>query len=113
MTARSQTGQASIELVAFLPIVLVIALATFSFAAAHAADEEAGAAAEAAALAVLQGHDPREAARAALPAGSRGRAEIDVAGPSVRVRVRPSLPIRALADRLTADERAHAGSSAR
>jgi hypothetical protein len=108
MTARSQTGQASIELVAFLPLVLLIALAVYSFAAAHVADEEAGAAAEAAALAVLQGNDPRDAALAALAPGSRGRAEIDVTGASVRVRLRPRLPIRALADRLTADVHAHA-----
>ena len=105
--AASPAGQASVELLAFLPLVLLVALAVFSFAAAHAAHEEAGAAAEAGALALLQGRDAREAARAALPDPSR--AEIDVAGTAVHVRVRPRLPIRALADRLTGDERAHAG----
>ena len=107
MSARSEAGQASVELVAFLPLVLLIALAVFCFAAAQAAREEAGAAAEAAALALLQGRDAREAARAALPPASRPRARISVSGASVRVHVRPRLPL--LADRLAATEEAHAG----
>jgi hypothetical protein len=104
---RSDLGQASVELVAFLPLVLLIALAIFSFAAAQAAREEAGAAAEAAALALLQGRDAREAARAALPPASRARARISVSGASVRVHLRPRLPL--LANRLAATEEAHAG----
>ncbi len=103
---RRQRGQASVELVAFLPLVLLLALAVFAFAAAQAAREEAGAGAEAAALALLQGRDAHEAARAALPPASRARARIDVAGTSVRVHLRPRLPL--LADRLAADEEAHA-----
>jgi hypothetical protein len=111
--ARSEAGQASVELVAFLPLVLLIALAGFALAAAQAADEEAGSAAEAGALALLQGRDAREAARAALPAGSRPRARIEIDGASVHVHVRPRLPIRSLADRLAGDEHAHAGPRAR
>jgi Flp pilus assembly protein TadG len=99
-------GQASVELVAFLPLLLLIALAIFSFAAAQAAREEAGAAAEAAALALLQGRDAREAARTALPPASRTRARIEISGTSVSVRLRPRLPL--LANRLAATEEAHA-----
>jgi hypothetical protein len=113
MIARGDAGQASVELVAFLPLVLLIALTVFSFAAAQAADDEAGAAAEAGALALLQGRDPRAAARGALPAGSRPRAEIEIDGRSIHVRVRPRLPFRALADRLAGDEHAHAGPRTR
>ncbi|WP_051325079.1 pilus assembly protein TadG-related protein [Candidatus Solirubrobacter pratensis] len=113
MTVRSHRGQASIELIAFLPLVLLIALAVFSFAAAQAAHEEAGAAAEAGALAILQGREPRQAARDALPEGTRERARIEVDGPSVHVHVRPNLPIAALADTLAADEHAHAGPGTR
>jgi putative Flp pilus-assembly TadE/G-like protein len=102
------SGQASIELVAFLPLVLLVALALFSFAAAHAAQDEAGAAAEAGALAVLQGRDPEDAARDAIPRGSRDRARIEVDGGSVQVRVRPRLPIPALADRLAGEAHARA-----
>ena len=50
-TVGRDAGQASVELVAFLPLVLLIALVVFSFAAAQAAREEAGAAAEAADIA--------------------------------------------------------------
>ena len=108
MTARSPRGQASIELIAFLPLVLLIGLTGFSFAAAQSARDEAGAAAEAGALAILQGREPREAARDALPEGTRERARIEVDGPSVHVHVRPNLPIAALAGALAADEHAHA-----
>jgi hypothetical protein len=103
-------GQASIELVAFLPLVLVIALAVFSFLAAHAADEQAGAAAEAGALALLEGRDAETAVHDALPEGVRDRAHVDVDTTSVHVTVRPKLPIALLADHLTADERSTTGA---
>lgn len=102
-----EAGQASVELVAFLPLVLLIALAIFSFAAAQAAREEAGAAAEAGALALLQGRNAREAAQAALSPASRTQARINVSGASVRVHLRAHLPL--LANRLAATEEAHAG----
>ena len=108
-------GQASVEVVAFLPLVVLIALAAFTAISAHAADEQAGEAAEAAALALLQGGaDPRAAAKHALPQAARGRATIDVSGPRVRVRVRPRLflPVPGLADRLAGKARADAGGVA-
>jgi hypothetical protein len=113
VTAR---GQASVELIAFLPLVIVIALAAFTAIAAHAADEQAGEAAEAAALMLLQGGgEPRAAAREALPERARARATVVVAGHRVRVRVRPRvvLPIQGLADRLAGEARAAAGPLAR
>jgi hypothetical protein len=103
-----EAGQASVELVAFLPLVLLIALAVFSFVAAQAAREEAGAAAEAGALALLQGRDAHEAAQAALSPASRARARITVSGTSVRVHLRAHLPL--LANRLAATEEANAGA---
>ena len=105
-------GQASVELVAFLPLVMLIALAAFSAVSAHAAHEQAGEAAEAAALALIQGGaDPRAAANDALPKGAQKRATISVDGRRVRVRVRPrlALPVPGLADRLAGDVRANAG----
>ena len=104
-----ERGQASIELVAFLPLALLIALAVFSFLAAHSASEEAGAAAEAGALALLQGRDADTAARDALSSGTRDRAHIDVGTTTVHVTVRPRLPIPVLANQLTADEKASTG----
>ena len=112
--ARDVRGQASVEVVAFLPLVVLIALAAFTAISAHAAHEQAGEAAEAAALALIQGGaDPRAAAKDALPRGARSRATITVRGHHVRVRVRPRLPLAVpgLADRLAGDVRAYAGPS--
>ena len=51
--------------------------------------EQAGQAAQAGAMAMLQGGDPRESARRALPAGVRRRAAVEIHGRRVTVRVRP------------------------
>lgn len=105
-------GQASVEVVAFLPLVVLIALAAFTAISAHVAHEQAGEAAEAAALALLQGGtDPRAAAKEALPQTVRARATIIVSGRHVRVRVRPRLllGVPGLADHLAGDVRATAG----
>jgi len=103
-------GQASIEVLGLLPLVAVIALAAFTMIASHTAGEQAGEAAEAGALAVLQGGvDPREAAEEALPKATRKRSTITVSGRRVHVRVRPRLPIPGLADRLAGEARADAG----
>ena len=87
----SENGQATVELVAFLPPLLVVALAAAALLAGHSAAEHAGQAAQAGAMALLQDGDPREAARRALPEGAR--ASIDVEGRRVTVSVRPRLPI--------------------
>jgi hypothetical protein len=110
---RGAAGQASVELVAFLPLALVVALAIFSVVAAQAADEQAGEAAEAGALALLQGDDPRAAATAALSKASRRRATVGLAGRQVHVHVRPRLPlpIPGLAERLAGDAHANAGAA--
>jgi hypothetical protein len=105
----SAAGQASVELVAFLPLVLAAALAGAVLLAGHAATEQAGQAAQAGAMALLQDRDPREAARRALPSGTRSRATIAVEGRRVTVTVRPSVPLSALAAALTAKETADAG----
>ena len=93
---RREDGQATVELVALLPLLLVIAFAAAALLASHIAGEQAGQAAEAGAVALLQGGDPREAARRALSAGARRRADIAVHDRRVTVRVRPNLPLAAL-----------------
>ena len=109
-----ERGQASIEVVGFLPLVIVIALAAFTAVAVHTADEQAGEAAEAAALALLQGgSSAREAAIAALPESTRRRASIAISAGRVHVRVRPRLPFPGLAEHLAGDARADAGPAAR
>ncbi len=107
----SPRGQASVELVGLLPLVAVIALAVVTVLASHVAEEQAGEAAEAGALAVLQGGmEPKDAAERSLPEEARKRATITVADGRVHVRVRPRivLPIPGLAERLAGEARATA-----
>jgi putative Flp pilus-assembly TadE/G-like protein len=103
-------GQASVELVGLLPLVLAVGLAVIAVVTAHSAHEQAGAAAEAGAVAILQDRDPRAAARAALPPAVRPHARISVTGTVVRVRVRPRVPL--LAARLIGTAAADAGPGA-
>jgi hypothetical protein len=104
-----ESGQASVELVAVIPLVVTVGFVVFSFMAAAAAEELAAQAAKAGAVALLQDRDPTEAARAALPGGSRRSARVAVDGRRVTVRVRPRGPIGPINDRLTARAAADAG----
>jgi hypothetical protein len=105
----SESGQATVELVAFLPLLLAVAFVAAALLAGHAATEQAGQAAQAGAIALLQGGDPREAARRSLPRAVRDRATIDVDGRRVRVTVRPRLPVAPVAAAMTASATADAG----
>jgi hypothetical protein len=108
-TAR---GQASIEILGLLPLVALIALVAFTVIAAHTADEQAGEAAEAGALVLVQGgEDPRTAAKQALPGRMRARTTVTVTGTRVHVGVRPRLflSLPGLADRLAGEADATAG----
>jgi len=69
----SERGQASVELVAAVPALLLLALALFQLLAVGYAAVLAGDAAEAGALAVARGSDVRAAARNAVPGWSRAR----------------------------------------
>jgi hypothetical protein len=105
--ASSAGGQATVEVVAFLPLLLAVALAAAALLAGHAAGEQAGQAAQAGAMALLQGGDPHEAARRALPRDAR--ATIEVEGRRVTVTVRPRLPVAPLSTALAARATADAG----
>jgi hypothetical protein len=109
MSVRDSSGQASVELVALAPLLLVVVLAAAQLLAAGAAGELADHAAEAAAIAILQRADPAAAARDAVPRWSHGRMTVRVSGRSVRVRIRPRSPIPALARLLEASGAADAG----
>ncbi|MDA0174803.1 hypothetical protein OJ998_37230 [Solirubrobacter taibaiensis] len=109
-----ERGQASIEVIGLLPLIVLLALVGFTVVASFTAHEQAGEAAGAGALALLQGGtDPRAAARDALPKSVRSRATITLSGRRVHVRVRPrtALPIPGLATRLTRTAHADAGPS--
>ena len=106
---RGSAGQATVELVAMLPLALLVALAIAQLLAAGSARELAGNAAEAGAVALLQGADPVAAARAALPGWSRDRAAVRVSARRVEIRLRPRAVVPLLADRLAATAAADAG----
>jgi ABC-type amino acid transport system permease subunit len=95
-----QRGQASVELVAALPVLLLVAIVALQLLAAGYAMTLADGAAEAGALALASGGSAAEAARGALPGWAEDEVAVTVSGGTVTVRLRPPSPLRALADRL-------------
>jgi hypothetical protein len=104
-----EDGQASVELVALLPLVVAVALGLLQALAAGQAAELAGHAAQSAAVAVAQGRDGAVAARAALPDWARARVQVEVRGTRVRVRLTPRTLVPGIAERLAATATADAG----
>jgi hypothetical protein len=92
-----------VELLALMPLLLALALAVLQLLAVGYASVLAGNAAEAGALALAAGGDPRAGAREALPGWSRARVHVSVRGGEVDVRLRPPALLRALGERLTVD----------
>ena len=109
---RGDHGQAAVELVAMLPVLVAAVLAVVQVLAAGAAAEAASNAAEAGAVALLQDADPAAAAKQALGPSATTRSTILVRGRRVTVRVRPLAPVRAVATALTATSAADAGPGA-
>lgn len=109
MSHPREQGQASVELVALLPVIAAITLAVGQLLAAGVARELAEHAAAAGAIAMLEGRDPAEAARAAVPAWSGARTTVSVHGRTVSVALRPAGPVPALTGMLTARAEASAG----
>ncbi len=107
--ARREHGQSTVELVAMLPLLLAAAFAVAQLLAAGAAREFAGHAAEAGAVALLQGKDPAAAARDAIPGWSRSRLRVEIKGKSVHVAVRPAPLVPPLADAMVARSVARTG----
>jgi len=89
---RSENGQASVELVALLPLVVLVGAALVQVALAGWVQWSAGGAARAAARAHAVGQSPLSAARHAVPRRLRPAVRVRVDGEAVRVVVRvPSL----------------------
>jgi hypothetical protein len=97
---RREGGQASVEFLAALPLLLLIAAFATQALAVGYSSVLAGNAAEAAALALAGGGDPHAAARAALPGWSRTRAHLTVKAGEVHIRLRPPTLLRALSRKL-------------
>jgi Flp pilus assembly protein TadG len=110
---RREDGQSAVELVALLPLLIVLALGAFTLLSARSAADQAAAAAQAGAMALLQDGDPKDAARAALPEPVRSRATIQLTGRRVRVTVRHRGPLARLTGTLAASSTADAGPERR
>jgi hypothetical protein len=95
-----QSGQATVELVAALPALLLAGLVSLQLLAVGYAITLADGAAEAGALALATGRPAAAAARDALPAWAEDEVEVSVRGGYVAVTVAPPAPLRALAERL-------------
>jgi hypothetical protein len=95
-----ERGQATVELVASLPALLLAALVALQLLVAGYALTLADGAAEAGALALASGGSAAEAARAALPGWAEDDVSVAVEGGRVSVRLRPPSPIAAVSDRL-------------
>ncbi len=95
-----ETGQATVELVAALPALLLAGLLALQLLAAGYALTLADGAAEAGALALAAGRPAAAAARDALPGWAEDDVEVTVSGGKVTVRLPPPSPLPALAERL-------------
>ncbi|HEX2358260.1 MAG TPA: hypothetical protein VHH72_00440 [Solirubrobacterales bacterium] len=93
-------GQASVELLAGLPALLLAGLIAFQLLATGYTLTLADGAAEAGALAVAAGEDPERAARGALPGWTSDRVEVEARGGRLRVELRPPSPIAGLGELL-------------
>lgn len=103
---RSERGQATIELLGALPLLVGLGLALAQLLAVGYAAVLAGSAAEAGGLALAAGADPGASARNALPGWGRTRARVAVADGRVTVRLRPPSLLPALARRLEVESTA-------
>lgn len=101
-------GQASIELVAALPALLLAAAVALQLLVAGYALTLADGAAEAGALALASGSSAAKAARAALPGWAREEVSVEVEGGRVTVRLLPPSPLAAVAHRLAVSSSASA-----
>jgi pilus assembly protein CpaE len=100
VSGGGERGQATLELLGLLPLLLAVALAGAQLLAVGYSSILAGNAAEAGALALAGGGDPGMGARSALPGWSQAHARVSVSGGEVRVRLRPPTLLRSLAERL-------------
>ena len=96
--AKGQGGQAALELLAALPVLLLLGLGVSQLLAVGYAAVLAGNAAEAGALAAAGNADAAASARAALPSSARAR--VRVRGGRVTVSLRPPALLPGLGRRL-------------
>jgi len=111
MTILGERGQASIELVAAVPALILGSLVALQLMVTGYTLHLADGAAEAGALAVAAGTEPESAARAALPGWAQGRVDVSSDGGRVEVAVEPPAPLPALSEALEVSSSAWARSA--
>jgi hypothetical protein len=96
----AERGQASVELVAAVPAILLAALICLQLLATGYSLTLADGAAEAGALALASGLPVEPAVEEALPGWAGDRVEVDREGGRLTVRLRPPAPLASLAREL-------------
>jgi hypothetical protein len=96
-----QAGQATVELVAALPALLLAGYVAFQLLATGYALTLADGAAEAGALALASGRPASKATRDALPGWAADEIDVSIRGGRVTVRLQPPAIVDAIAERLT------------
>ena len=100
MRPRGECGQASVELLAGVPALLVAGLIALQLLATGYSLTLADGASEAGAMALAAGRPAGPAVRGALPGWARDRVEVGVDGGRLTVSLRPPSPLGAIAKRL-------------
>jgi hypothetical protein len=95
-----ERGQAAVELVASVPLLLLAGLVALQLLAAGYALTLVDGAAEAGALALATGHSAERAVRGSLPGWAEDHVDVSVRGERVTVRLRPPSLLQAVAERL-------------
>ena len=108
-----QRGQATVELLAAIPLLLLAGAIALQLLLAGYALTLADGAAEAGALALAAGRPAKSAAEGSLPAWAEGKAEIAVRGGEVTVRLVPPSLLTAVADHLTVTSQSFARPAGR
>jgi hypothetical protein len=97
---RDARGQASVELIAGLPALLLAGVIALQLLAVGYSLTLADGAAEAGALAVAVGRPAEPAVEEALPGWADERVDVEVDGGEVSVRLRPPSPLAGISNRL-------------
>jgi hypothetical protein len=97
---RDARGQASVELIAGLPALLLAGVIALQLLAVGYSLTLADGAAEAGALAVAAGRPAEPAVEEALPGWADERVDVEVDGGEVSVRLRPPSPLTGISNRL-------------
>lgn len=101
-------GQATVELVGAIPLLLVAGSVALQLLLAGYALTVADGAAEAGALALAAGRPAKRAAEDSLPAWAKDDAEVSLRGGEVTVRLVPPSLLAAVADRLAVTSSSYA-----